>query len=389
MGRHDIEPPRMFGIFERIAAEAMAVREREQAQTLALAKERKIQRRRNKRSNWTGDRQTLREIADLIQLRHRGPCDTDDGEAYLRAALPSLVAKAGGFEAKDCEEQVEHWAAGVVPRLGRNSVCGCIAEAQERDGRKRLWWSAQELGDLLHLTVAERERLHLTRIRPAGMTDRQFAKYQRAREAQQAKVRRIAKGARPREQSKAQLHPWEVLNVSRAKFYRLQKAGQLPGQIRDRETVSSAAGTKYLQSPTGLSHVTEQTAPGPARKASLSRSVGADGPSPRSIPRIVRTAEPLPPPLPEGRGFRHPDLFEETLTLGPVAQSIIDAYTGGLMPPELIRAVQAARRVRLLQQEDIAHQVGVSPPQLSNALKGRFGLSPRAATNLKKWLAAA
>lgn len=103
MGREDTEPPRMFDIFDRITAEA----ERERARTQAAAKERKMQRRRNKRSNWTGDRQTLSEIRGLIQYRHRGPCDTDDGEAYLRAALPWLVAKAGGFDAEDLEQHLE------------------------------------------------------------------------------------------------------------------------------------------------------------------------------------------------------------------------------------------------------------------------------------------
>jgi methylphosphotriester-DNA--protein-cysteine methyltransferase len=59
------------------------------------------------------------------------------------------------------------------------------------------------------------------------------------------------------------------------------------------------------------------------------------------------------------------------------------------MPPEVVQAVEAAQRARLLPWEDVAHQIGVSPPQLSNVLKGRFGLSPRAAANLKEWLAAA
>ena len=385
MGRRDTEPPRMFDIFDRVIAEA----KREQARNQAVAKERKIERRRNKRSNWTGDRQTLSEIRDLIQYRHRGPCDTDDGEAYLRAALPWLVTKAGGFDAEDLEQHVAGWARADVPRLGLGLVRTCLEEALQRDTHKRLWWSAQALGDLLHLTIAERERLHLTRIRPAGMTKRQFDKYQRERKSIREKARRIAKGVRPREQSKAQLQLWEALGISRATYYRRQQAGTLPAQIRDRETVSCPAGTKYLQLSTAQSHASEQTGPGPARKASLSRSVGADGPSPQSIPRIVRTAEPLPPPLPEGRGFRHPDLFEETLTLGSAAHSVIDSYSGGLMPPELIRAVRAAQRVRLLQQDDIAHRVGVSPPQLSNALKRRFGLSPKAAANLKEWLAAA
>jgi hypothetical protein len=172
----------MFDIFARIAAEAIAVREREQAQTLALAKERKIQRRRNKRSNWTGDRQTLSEIGTLIQYRHRGPCDTDDGEAYLRAAVPWLIIKAGGFDVEDLEQRVAEWTTGAVPRLGIGAIRTCIAEARGRNTRKRLWWSAQELGDLLRLSVTERERLRLTRMRPADMTRQQFGKYQRKRE---------------------------------------------------------------------------------------------------------------------------------------------------------------------------------------------------------------
>ncbi|MGH1573793.1 hypothetical protein ACRAWG_28030 [Methylobacterium sp. P31] len=363
----------MFDIFDRIAAEAV---ERARAQSQALALERKIQHRRNKRSNWTGDRQTLSEIGTLIQYRHRGPCDTDDGEAYLRAALPWLVTKAGGFDAEELGRDIAGWTKAVAPRLDSGAIRACIAEARERDRRKRLWWTAQELGDLLRLTVAERERLHLTRIRPADMTARQFAKYQRQQKSAREKARRIAKGARPREQSKAQLQPWEALGISRPTYYRMRRAGILPAQIRDRETVSCPAGTKYLQPTTDQSQTSEQTAPGPARKASPSRSVGADGHSPRSLPKIVRTAEPLPPPLPEGRSFRHPDLFEETLTLGAAARSVIDAYTGGRMPPKVVQAVEAAQRARLLPWEDVAHQIGVSPPQLSNVLKGRFGLRP-------------
>lgn len=386
MGRRDPEPPRMFDIFDRIAAEAMAVREREQAQNLAIAKERKIQRRRNKRSNWTGDRQTLREIADLIQLRHRGPCDTDDGEAYLRGALPWLIAKAGGFEAEECERRVEEWAKSLVPRLGRNAVHSCIAEAQERDGRKSLWWSAQALGNLLRLTVAERERLHLTRIRPAGMTARQFGAYQRQQKTSREKARRIAKGARPREQSKAQLEPWAALNMSRATYFRRQQAGTLPAQIRDRETVSCLAGTKYLQPATGQSHVAEQTALGPARKPRPSPSVGAVGHAPGARTRAIPPGRAVALPLPEEGVFEHPDMLGggEWRHLNDV----VTAYEGGVLPDALVRAVRDAQRVRQMTQEAVARQIGISRPQLANALQGRFGLSRSAASNLMSWLAA-
>jgi hypothetical protein len=376
----------MFDIFDRFAAEAMAGREREQARTVAVHKERTIRRQRNKRSNWTGDRQTLHEIGALIQLRHRGPCDTDDGEAYLRAALPWIVATAGGLPAEDLERHVTGWAISAVPRLGLNAVRGCIAEAQERYGRKRLWWSAQELGDILRLTVAERERLRITRIRPAGMTARKFSAYQRAREAQQAKARRIAKGAKPREQSKAQLEPWVALDMSRATYFRKQKAGALPAQIRDRETVSSAPGTKYLQLSTGRSHVSEQTAPGPARNPRPSLSVGADGHAPGAKPRAVPPGRAVALPLPDGGVFEHPDMLGggEWRQIG----APLSDYAGGVLPDALVRAVRDAQRVRQMTQQAVADQIGISRPQLANALQGRFGLSRSAAANLVQWLAA-
>lgn len=383
MGRRDREPPRMLGLFDRIAAETAA---HAKAQTQALAKERKIRAPRNRRSNWTGDRQTLCEIGTVIQRRHRGPCDTDDGETYLRAALPWLVAKAGGFSAEDLEACVADWCRLAVPRLNRLAIRGCIAEAQERNGRQQLWWSAQELGDLLRLTTDERERMRVTRIRPAGMTPRKFAAYRREREAEKAKARRIAKGAIPREQSKAQLEPWAALDMSRATYFRRQRAGTLPAQIRARETVSSAPGTKYLQPVTGQSHVAERTAPGPARKASPGRSVGAVGHSPGARTKAIPPGRAVALPLPKEGVQEHPDLLGggEWRQIGaPLAD-----YAGGVLPDALVRAVRDAQRVRQMTQEAVARQIGISRPQLANALQGRFGLSRSAATNLLMWLAA-
>lgn len=383
MGRRDLEPPRMFDIWDRIAA---AVVERAKAQSQAVALERKIRAPRNKRSNWTGDRQTLHEIGSVIHARHLGPCDTDDGETYLRAALPWLVAKAGGFDADDLEQHVADWCRVAVPRLNRSAIRGCIAEAQERNGRQRLWWSAQELGDLLRLSTDERERLQITRIRPAGMTARKFAAYQRAREAEKARARRIAKGATPREQSKAQLEPWEPLGMSRATYFRHQKAGTLPAQIRDRETVSSSPDTKYLQPATGQSHVAERTAPGPARKLRPILSVSAVGHVPGAKVRAIPPGRAVALPLPEEGVFEHPDMLGGG-EWRPVGAPLSD-YAGGVLPDALVRAVRDAQRVRQMTQEAVARQIGISRPQLANALQGRFGLSRSAAANLLVWLAA-
>ncbi|WP_267427229.1 transcriptional regulator [Methylobacterium sp. GC_Met_2] len=373
----------MFDIFDRIAAEAV---ERAKAQNQAVALERKIRAPHNRRSNWTGDRQTLHEIGSLIQLRHQGPCDTDDGETYLRAALPWIITKAGGFLSEDHEARVADWCRVSVPRLDRAAIRECIAEARERDGRQRLWWSAQELGDLLRLTTDERERSRITRIRPAGMTPRRFAAYQKGREAVKAKARRIAQGSTPREQSKAQLEPWFALNMSRATYFRRQQAGTLPSQIRDRETVSSAAGTKYLQPATDRSHIAERTVPGPASKPRPSQGVGAVGHTPSGKARAVPPGRAVALPLPEGGVSEHPDMLGggEWRQIG----APLSDYAGGVLPDNLVRAVRDAQRVRQMTQEAVARQIGVSRPQLANALQGRFGLSRSAAANLLTWLAA-
>ena len=63
-------------------------------------------------------------------------------------------------------------------------------------------------------------------------------------------------------------------------------------------------------------------------------------------------------------------------------------YAGGVLPDVLVRAVRDAQRVRHMTQEAVARQIGISRPQLANALQGRFGLSRSAATNLLEWLAA-
>jgi hypothetical protein len=373
----------MFDIWARFEAK---VQNHALATTQALAVERKIQKRRSRRSNWTTERQTLHEIGALIQLRHQGSCDTDDGEIYLRAALPSIIRKAGGFDAEDLHRDVVGWAGRMVPRLDRIAINDCIEEARQRNADKRLWMKAHELGSLLRLTISERESLGITRFRPMGMTVRQFQKYQQARRAAQEKARRVAKGARPREQSKAQLKPWEALGMSRPTYYRMQKAGTLPAQIRDRETVSLRAGTKYLQPVTGESHTLEQTVPDPARSARPNHGVRAVGHTPSAKTRAVPIGRAVALPLPVGGVSELPDM----LGGGEWKQinEVVTAYDGGVLPEALKRAVRDAQRVRQMTQQAVANQIGISRPQLANALQGRFGLSRSAASNLLEWLAA-
>jgi hypothetical protein len=366
--------PSLFDWLDRTEARVVA-------QNAALEHERQAGRGAKRPAPWTRDRGRASEIQKLIRHRHGGPCDTDDGALYLKAALPHLIRLHAGPALLG---KVLGWAKTWLPGLPAESVV-CEVDVDEVTNAKLL--KADTVARLLGVTREERETLRFRTIGAVDFTRRQRLADRKRKDAAYQAAKRLQAGATPRSQSN--IAKAKALGISLSTYKRRLKQGLGVEAPAVREPISSAIVRSTYNPLRDRVTVSEQTAPGPARKARPSRSVGADGHSPRSIPKIVRTAEPLPPPLSEGRGCRHPDFFEETLSLGTAAQSVIDAYTGGRMPPEVIRAVHAAQRVRLLQQEDVAHQIGVSPPQLSNALKGRFGLSPRAAANLKEWLAAA
>ncbi len=90
-------------------------------------------RRRGRGSNWNQNRQRLSEITNLIQHRHGGPCTTDDGEAYLRAALPALIEEAGGVAASECGTRIAAWASVSLPRMTSVEVAACVDEARRRN----------------------------------------------------------------------------------------------------------------------------------------------------------------------------------------------------------------------------------------------------------------
>jgi hypothetical protein len=61
-------------------------------------------------------------------------------------------------------------------------------------------------------------------------------------------------------------------------------------------------------------------------------------------------------------------------------------YRRGLLPADIGAAVRAEMRARSVTQDELAGELGISQPQLANALARRFGLSPVTATRLLEWL---
>jgi hypothetical protein len=64
----------------------------------------------------------------------------------------------------------------------------------------------------------------------------------------------------------------------------------------------------------------------------------------------------------------------------------LDRYRRGLLPMDIAAAVRAEMRARGETQDELATDLGISQPQLANALARRFGLSAAVATRLQEWL---
>lgn len=182
--------------------------------------------RRRRRSGWTRERQILAEIGKLIQARHHGPCDSDEGGIYLRAALPSIAKLSGGLDAEAFTGRIEAWARIAVPRMDAAELAEGIAEAQARNERDRLFWTAADLGDLINLTTAEREHLGIRTIRPGGMTPAEFERYRRSRKtAGRQTLRRAAAAVTPPAPiSIESAQPWQSEGISRRTWFRRRKA---------------------------------------------------------------------------------------------------------------------------------------------------------------------
>jgi hypothetical protein len=64
----------------------------------------------------------------------------------------------------------------------------------------------------------------------------------------------------------------------------------------------------------------------------------------------------------------------------------LDQYRRGLLPSEVATAIRAEMRARGVTQGELAAELGISQPQIANALAGRFGLSGDVAARLLAWL---
>lgn len=163
-------------------------------------------------------------IERLIRARHGGPVDTDDGEAYARAAVGHVAEISDKHRRlNDPVEWCRRWCPGVLSEFGELWVLDLVHEHRRRRGLK-----ADEIAILLGVTEAERVHLGLETFGAIDRRKDQRTRERKAKKAQREKARRIANGATPREHCLRALKPWEGYGWSEGYWRRQMKAGRVP-----------------------------------------------------------------------------------------------------------------------------------------------------------------
>ena len=106
---------------------------------------------------------------------------------------------------------------------------------------------------------------------------------------------------------------------------------------------------------------------------------------PNYVPNTTRHLPPaLPRPLVDVSPFFQGDFFGGDFEAVNVVS--LDSWRRGVMPLEVRRATKTKMRCLGLTQNTLASRVGLSHPQLTNGLLGRFGFGPEATEKLKAFL---
>jgi hypothetical protein len=101
------------------------------------------------------------------------------------------------------------------------------------------------------------------------------------------------------------------------------------------------------------------------------------------VPSLYRLV-PSKPSLPSAFAAKS---YQLDLFAAPVIDLATErSYRRGRIPADVVALVRAEIRARGVTQHELAAMLGISQPQLANALGGRFGLSPEPAARLLVWL---
>ena len=127
----------------------------------------------------------------------------------------------------------------------------------------------------------------------------------------------------------------------------------------------------------------------PAARALLAAAPIIIKAAPAALPPLAEPAhaQPVPAPVEIGRPACLPVQLGLPLDDAPPVDPI--AVPPGVLPDEVRASVEGWRRARGLTHDEIAAQIGLSRPQVTNVIRGRFGIGAEAARRLEALLRAA
>lgn len=159
--------------------------------------------------------------------------DDDAGRADLyELLLPvSLGVKS---PARIMRNMIETWAPWMSKIEAEDLIA--LIERTPTILRKR---TGKDLGKMIGLTHAERERLNIRTIQASDLTDEQRAEHREAKRRQQFRLSKQRQRRRAGKQTRAvwiaasrtKQKPWALKGISRASWYRQQKMRQPVRQV--------------------------------------------------------------------------------------------------------------------------------------------------------------
>ena len=157
----------------------------------------------------------LTAIERLIYGRHRGPVDTDDGQAYVEAALPYLAANAARHWHPIT---LAAWAQRLTPRF-YDAMGPAWFEGRETGLRGVAFATADHIARQLAITYAEVCAFGLSTVGAVDRPKHVRLVERREKDRERKRLARLAAGMTPRAASMAVVKPWAAAGMKRSAWY--------------------------------------------------------------------------------------------------------------------------------------------------------------------------
>jgi hypothetical protein len=139
--------------------------------------------------------------------------DTSDGIDLLKVTVFHMAFH------RNASRNIPSWLELRAPWLDADEQREIAEEAMAAVAKGIRIWGADKLGSHIKVSIAEREAWGLTTIGAVNDSKAKRAARRKANKRDKEAARRAAKGATPRNRSKAQTRPWAALGMSESTWY--------------------------------------------------------------------------------------------------------------------------------------------------------------------------